>query len=257
VDLASSLTRRAPQKSFCSATLNPVPVIATVKGGRKPSFVHVFPLRHSVRRNGRVFARHHGTPPIDNQWEALVDVLDGTSAVQNLWNALPGAVQKRLQDTKPPFRRAFHSDPDDESYAQSLDGFAPGGNTGLVYDEHAFDYILEIERRRAESTQQPFLLMLLECSAPEGPASAAVTPDRLFPILRKCLRETDVVGWYLQGVVVGAALTPDCRTGAQHASSVVRDRMNTALRDNLPPDAMSGLRLHLYEVVGEDERRVE
>jgi hypothetical protein len=187
-----------------------------------------------------------------------VDVLDGTSAVQNLWNALPGAVQKRLQDTKPSFRRAFPSDPDDETYAQPLDGFAPRGNTGLVYDELAFDYILDIERRRSESTQQPFLLMLLECGDPDGPAGAAVPADRLFPILRKCLRETDVVGWYLQDVVVGAALTPDCRSGAKHAaSSIVRDRMLIALRNNLPPEAISGLRLHLYEVVGEDERRVE
>ena len=173
--------------------------------------------------------------------EDPVDVMDATSAaVHSLWNTVPGGVQKRLQ-TNP------------------LDGFAVRGFTGLVCNEQAFQYLLDIERRRAESTQRPFLLMLIEWDEPSGGLipGRGVGPERVFPIVCKSVRETDFVGWYRQGAVVGATLTQDGRKGTKQAGRVVRERVVKALSGALSSELASQLRLRLFEVLGDDQVRIE
>jgi hypothetical protein len=173
--------------------------------------------------------------------EDRVDVMDATSAaVHSLWNTVPGAVRKRLQ-------------------ASPLDGFAVRGFTGLVCNEQAFQYLLDIERRRAESTQRPFLLMLIEWDEPNGGQvpTGALGPERLFPIVCKSVRETDFVGWYRQGAVVGATLTQDGRRGTNQAGSVVRERVVKALSGALPSQLVSQLGVRLFEVLGDDQVRIE
>jgi hypothetical protein len=188
-----------------------------------------------------------------------VDVTDAASAVLSLLSAAPAAIQTRMQDAKPRFRPAFRVEPDGDYYADPLDGFAVRGDAGLVYSEQAFHYLLDVERTRAESAQRPFLLMRIASNDAEGGLNPrrAMRPERLFPIVRQCLRETDFVGWYRLGAVVGAALTHDGDRGTKHSSGVVRARIVKALDSALPSDVVSRLRLHLYEVVGDDERRIE
>jgi hypothetical protein len=143
-----------------------------------------------------------------------------------------------------------------EEWADAFDGFAIRGFSGVVYNEQAFQYLLDIERRRAEGTRHPFLLMLIECE--EGLGSGRnLRPDRLFPIVCKSVRETDFVGWYRQGAVVGATLTQDGRKGTQHAWQVVRERMAKVLGSELPSELAPLLRLRLYEVLGDDELRID
>lgn len=186
-----------------------------------------------------------------------MDVVDAPSAVHSLWNAVPAVVQKPLKVTEAQVRPAFRSLLDYERFADPLDGFAIRGFAGLVYDEPAFQYLLDVERRRAEGTRHPFLLMLIECDAATGLASRAVRPERLFPIVGRCLRETDFVGWYRQGSVVGATLTQDGRKRTPHASRIVRERIVKALGSDLPSDSVSRLRLRLYEVQGDNQLRID
>jgi hypothetical protein len=173
--------------------------------------------------------------------EVRVDVVNGTSAVHSRGNAIPAAVDNRSG-----------------GYADPLDGFAVRGFPGLVCNEQAFQYLLEIERRRSENTRRAFLLTLidsddLQAAAPGHPLG----PDRLFPIVCKSVRETDFVGWYRQGAVVGATLTQDGRKGAKQASGIVRDRIVKALHEGLPSELASRVRLRLYEVLGDDAVRIE
>jgi hypothetical protein len=192
--------------------------------------------------------------------EDRVDVMDATSAaVHSLRSTVPGAVQKRLQEGGPQFRPAFRSDREHECYANPLDGFAVRGFAGLVCHEQAFQYLLDIERRRAESTQRPFLLMLIEWDDPHGALipARAVGPERVFPIVCKSIRETDFVGWYRQGTVMGATLTQDGRRGTKQAGSVVRERVVKAFSGALPHELASQLRLGLFEVLGDDQVRIE
>ena len=182
-----------------------------------------------------------------------MDVADATSGVPRLWNSVPGAVQT-LQGTDPQLRRTFRPDPGSEDYAGTLDGFAVPGFPGLVCNEQAFQYLLQIERRRSERTQGAFFLILIDGAAVAG---GGVGPDRLFPIVCNAVRETDFVGWYRQGAVMGATLTQDGRTDTTPARAIVRDRIVQALHNQLPSPLVSQLRLRLYEVLGDDELRIE
>jgi hypothetical protein len=186
--------------------------------------------------------------------EVLVDVGDATSTVQSLWNAVPATVQERLQGPETRRHRpAFRSDPDYDGYAAPLDGFAVRGFSGLACNEQAFHYLLDIERRRSESAQRPFLLMLIEF---EGAASGDAHPQQLFPIVCQSLRETDFVGWYLQGTVLGAALTQDSGS-TPRAHDIVRNRIVQALHQHLPSHVVSQLHLHFFEALGDDDLRIE
>ena len=186
-----------------------------------------------------------------------MDVVDAPSAVHSLWNAGPAVVQKPLKVTEAQVRPAFRSLLDHEGFADPLDGFAIRGFAGLVYDEPAFQYLLDVERRRAEGARRPFLLMLIACGdGKTGLASRAVRPEKVFPVVGRCVRETDFVGWYRQGSVVGATLTQDGKR-TPRASQIVRERLVKALGSDLPADLVSQLRLRLYEVQGDDQLRID
>ena len=191
--------------------------------------------------------------------EDLMNVVDAQRAVPSLWSAVPGVVQKPPRGLAAQVGLALRSHPNYEHSADPLDGFAIRGFSRMLYNEQAFQYLLDIERRRAESARRPFLLMLLECDdAQTGPASGSgVTPERLFPIVCRSLRETDFVGWYRQGAVVGATLTQDGRKGTEHATQIVRERIVKAFGTELPSELVSQLRLRLYEVMGDDELRMD
>ena len=183
-----------------------------------------------------------------------MDVGNATGAAHSLWNAVPAAVQKRLQGSQRQFRPTLRSDPGRDRHAEVLDGFAVRGFPGLACNEQAFHYLLDIERRRSEVAQRPFVLMLIECEDAE--ASSARSPEPLFPIVCQSVRETDFVGWYRQRAVLGAALTQDGGR-ATRASDIVRNRVVQALHHHLPPHVAAQLRLRLYEVLGADEVRIE
>lgn len=91
-----------------------------------------------------------------------------------------------------------------------------------VYNEEAFRYFLDIERKRSEISNRPFLLLLLDLKKPTSDIDAA-TAERLFAALAMCVRETDFIGWYRAGSVVGAVLT-------QHADGVGTDVQETVRR---------------------------
>lgn len=189
----------------------------------------------------------------------LMEVVDALSAVHSLWNAVPGVVPKSPGSSAAQLRPASRSDSDHEVHAGPLNGFVVRGFPGLIYNETAFQYLLEIERKRAKSTQRPFLLMLIDggdAASGQMPAGA-VTPERLFPIVCRTVRETDFVGWYRQGAILGATLTQDGRSGTKHASGIVRARMIRALGQDLPSEHVSQLRLRLYEVQSHDCQRID
>src|SRR6266446_4785495 len=93
---------------------------------------------------------------------------------------------------------------DRRSYGVSLEG-----RLGQAYNEDAFRYFLEIERKRAARAHRPVLLLLLDLrDQPEiGPRIDPMLAAKLFSGLWRCLRETDVVGWYREERVAGAVLT--------------------------------------------------
>jgi hypothetical protein len=118
-----------------------------------------------------------------------------------------------------------------------------------VYNEEAFRYFLDIERRRAEMSNRPFLLLLLDL---KRASSAGVidrrSADRLFAALGAALRETDFLGWYRASSVIGAALTQHSDSAGPDLQDVVRDRIADLVRRKLPSELAARVQLRLYRL---------
>jgi len=125
-------------------------------------------------------------------------------------------------------------------------GFALEDGPNHAYNEEAFQYFLEIERKRSEHSNRPFLLMLVDFSKP--PRIDGVTADRLFSVLSECLRDTDFIGWYREGRVAGAVLTQHGEADGDDLSEVVRQRIAAALRRALPIDLARQLQTRVYQI---------
>src|SRR5439155_9556218 len=112
-------------------------------------------------------------------------------------------------------------------------GFARHAGDGEAYNEQAFHYLLDLERKRAAISNRPFLVLLVEFSSHAGGAPSdidGVTAGKLFSILAQCLRETDFIGWYDEPRVAGAVLTQNGETDWDEATETVPRRAGEALR---------------------------
>jgi hypothetical protein len=138
-----------------------------------------------------------------------------------------------------------------ESYSGS------GNSQGLVYDEQAFRYFLDIERKRSERSSRPFLLLLVDLEDRSGsngfidPAVAA----KLFEGLGQCVRETDFVGWFREGRVAGAVLTQYSNLARTDVAAVVDERVREVLSSSVPIQIARSLRMRAYWIPSHLERR--
>ena len=137
---------------------------------------------------------------------------------------------------------------------QALDGSPSGvaleGRLGQGYEEKAFRYFLEIERKRSARSGRPFLLLLVELKKPPkdslGMDPALATT--LLTGLTLSLRETDVIGWYPECRVLGAVL-PQAASGPRaEGSRLVRQRIVKTLREGLSPDVARRFQVHVYQL---------
>ena len=125
----------------------------------------------------------------------------------------------------------------------------PGPGHG--YNEVAFRYFLNLERKRSERSRRRFLLLLIDLQKHAG---ADVWIDsglasRLVAILAPCLRDTDFIGWYHEGRTIGAALTQLTETPETDTASVVSGRVNQALSGaRLPLDIANRLQVRIHQL---------
>jgi hypothetical protein len=133
---------------------------------------------------------------------------------------------------------------DRRSYGVALDG-----RFGQAYNERAFRYFLQIERKRAARAGRPVVLLLLDLRA--APARVRIEPalaSKLFDCLWRCLRETDVVGWCRDDRVAGAVLTQVDGEVPPEVTAVIRQRVGNALRESLSADVARHLRVRVYQL---------
>ena len=127
-------------------------------------------------------------------------------------------------------------------------GLARAGRRGHAYNEEAFRYLLALERKRAERWDRPFVLLLvdLDTRRPAGVIHRMVA-RRVFAALWRCLRETDVVGWYREPLVAGALLT-DLGEGSDGAEvgRLMSERISGVLGEILPSELARRLQVRVY-----------
>jgi hypothetical protein len=76
-----------------------------------------------------------------------------------------------------------------------------------VLDETRFQKALALELKRSARSQRRFSLLLLELGTSEAGSRSQTLLGNLLPALPKCLRDTDMAGWYKQGSVIGVILS--------------------------------------------------
>ena len=111
------------------------------------------------------------------------------------------------------------------------------------FSEDVFQSMLTLERRRAERSGQPFALMLLSTPSLNG-ASGKLLQQALH-VVAKNSRETDLVGWYEAGSVLGiifTQITPEVASVEQ----ILRTKISSALQSELGNETAKAIAISVH-----------
>ena len=129
-------------------------------------------------------------------------------------------------------------------YSQSMD-VTPTPNEAAL-GERVFHSLLTHERRRAERSRNPFVLMLLDANLENGIPAEIL--GRAVEVILDCKRETDLVGWYKKDVILGVIFTEVNTDGEQPITETLRSKIESALIRHLGqgPAAKIAISMHLF-----------
>jgi lipopolysaccharide/colanic/teichoic acid biosynthesis glycosyltransferase len=116
----------------------------------------------------------------------------------------------------------------------------------LPLAEGIFQSMLTLERRRAERSRKPFVLMLLDAMHEEGPAAPLLASA--LKVLDGNSRETDVVGWYKNGVILGVIFTEVATDGKELVTETLRRKILGGLEKEVGPEQSTKIAIsfHLF-----------
>lgn len=115
--------------------------------------------------------------------------------------------------------------------------------------EKAFLRALCLEKRRAERSRKPFLLVLIRNKDldggqwPEYLMRAVAKAERM---LANTIRETDPRGWYREFSIYGLIFTEVGDTPRALVRIRISEKINAALKASLPPEQLNLLELSFY-----------
>lgn len=124
-----------------------------------------------------------------------------------------------------------------------------------ILPEETFHSMLTLEYRRAEHSRRPFVLMLLDASGFVEAEAADPFMSRVASVLLNCTRETDLVGWHNEGVMLGVIFTEISLHFKSPITELLHSKIATVLRDELSREVTSNLvvTVHLFPE-GRDQR---
>ena len=110
--------------------------------------------------------------------------------------------------------------------------------------ESLFDSMLTLERLRAERSQKPFVLMLLNAYAENGAAAGILKQAAEVALVNK--REIDLVGWYREYATLGVIFTEVNLEGDRPVPEILRAKIATALIKHLGRDQAANIDISLH-----------
>ena len=110
-----------------------------------------------------------------------------------------------------------------------------------ILGQEVFHTMLTFERRRAERSRKPFVLMLIDSQAVHLNGNARSFRDRFTSIVTHATRETDIVGWHKEGAVLAVIFTETNHGEGSPITEVLYAKVVTALRENLDQSMASRL----------------
>ncbi len=142
----------------------------------------------------------------------------------------------------PPPQRGFELEVTEQRHSRPSDS----AQREEVLVENVFHSMLTLERRRAERSRKPFVLMLIDANLENGIAEEILR--EAVEIVTVSKRETDLVGWYKQGAILGVIFTEVNLEGDLPITETLRTKIETAFLKHLGKDraAKIAISLHLF-----------
>ena len=119
-----------------------------------------------------------------------------------------------------------------------------GGQHEEVLVESVFHSMLTLERRRAERSRKPFVLMLLDANLESGAAEEIL--GQAVEIVAASKRETDLVGWYKQGAILGIIFTEVNLEGEVPITQTLRTKIESAFVKHLGRDRADKIAISVH-----------
>lgn len=116
----------------------------------------------------------------------------------------------------------------------------------IVLNQDMFHRMISLERKRTERSGNPFLLMLLELQGSAPSAHDAKLLHKLLNSLTMTTRETDVIGWYQDGGIVGVMFTEISLDDRAQLLSTMMTRVSETLRHHLSYELFSRISISFH-----------
>lgn len=114
------------------------------------------------------------------------------------------------------------------------------------FSEELFTKLLSLERKRAERSRRPFVLMLVEAGKHLQANRRNAAFERLAVALSLSIRETDICGWYKEGSVIGVILTEIGSADTNELRNTMLTKVDSALRTTLGPSQIGEIRISFH-----------
>lgn len=120
------------------------------------------------------------------------------------------------------------------------------GKATDIPGEGQFGDLLCLERRRAERSRKPFLLMLIDLPKLPKDDGCAHLIHQVWSSVCAASRDSDIRGWYRQETVLGVIFVEINPDGPAPATDVIQAKVLAALSQCLNPEELGRLTIRMY-----------
>jgi hypothetical protein len=113
-----------------------------------------------------------------------------------------------------------------------------------VLMESVFHSMLTLERRRAERSRKPFVLMLLDANLENGTSEKLLCEAAKVVVISK--RETDLAGWYKRNTILGIIFTEVNIQGENSVTEALRAKAEAAFVKHLGKERAAEIAISLH-----------
>jgi len=106
--------------------------------------------------------------------------------------------------------------------------------------------MLALERRRAERSRQPFVLMLLDTSAVDTDQRGSALFEQLASVVAGAIRESDLIGWYEEDAVLAVIFTELSTHENNSVTEILSTKVVDALQENVEQSIARKLTLSVH-----------
>lgn len=108
----------------------------------------------------------------------------------------------------------------------------PPGKKANILSRDTFHAMLTLERRRAERSRKPFVLMLVDFRSLYLNGNTPLFVDHLTSVICAATRETDIVGWYEETAILAVIFTETNIESQTSITEVLHSKVMGALSEN-------------------------